>query len=236
MPNNSFPPDDPFHTTDPLDGYHSELIERTGRIVLTVQARFGGEPLPNPHRPGQTGEELLDLTDPTPAQAGHATRLDLLLSAMCRFLNTGGKFSELDELVRALDAVGGVRIATPGYHYLTTHQTDDGDQHVFVKNDATGEAALWQTPARAASGGLVGGWIEKTTLDQILEDQADDDAGWGGPRTVEAAEAEAGGAAEGAGHPAPLQLPARPGDRPADADQGRGDPGVPPHDPGRPAG
>lgn len=236
MPNNSFSPDDPFHAVDPLDGYHVQLLERGGVSILSVQFRAAGDVAPV-GAGWEPDVELLDLRDPTPAQLGGVTRLQRVMAAVCTYFNTGGSWRELGDALKAVEKLAPGGLVFPGYHYVATYPTDDGDQHVFAKDGSpTGEAALWQAPEPTAAGGLAGGWIEKTTLDEILEDQADDDAGWGGPRTVETAEADAGGAAEGAGHPAPLQLPARPGDRLADADQGRGDPGVPPHDPGRPAG
>jgi hypothetical protein len=111
----------------------------------------------------------------------------------------------------------------PGYHLLDSYQTTeassqrmlrfttpDGEehtrlmeegvfQHIFVKDDDSGKAVLWEEPSYSLGGGLCGGWIDFTTLEKLREVQDDDGGETESGAEVAAEEAE----------PHPLQLPDR---------------------------
>lgn len=223
---------DPFASLEGKDGFHVVKTEAGNTHVLSCLAYGGGRPFNLvSNDPNDASVEILELSNPTPAQLGALDRLHLVLDAVCRYLTTGGQWRELDNALKDVEKVarGGLRF--PGYHLCATYSTTDGTyQHIFVK-DGTTDAVLWNEPEVGDSGLPVGGWIEPTTLERLREQQENDNEVWtGGRRRVtEITEEEA----RAAGGPTDLlQLP--PGgsaQTPGDA-EGGGGPRVPGQEPG----
>lgn len=199
---------DPFASLDAKDGYHVVRVEFGGLVTITCLAYAGGEPLtdeaaePTANKPSV---ELFDVYQPSPAEAGASVRLHRVTEAVARYFTTGGSWRELDNALKAMETVIPGGLVFPGYHLCDSYTTTDGeDQHVFVK-DGTTDAVLWEQPTPNAAGGLVGGFVDHTTLEKLKEQQENDESVWG-PRRTEA------GAAEEAGPPDLLQLPPGRGD------------------------
>lgn len=186
---------DPFDKLTEKDGYHVTRIESPSGATVYATCYSGGEPILLAGST-ETTKELLTWDNPTHADFGAAVRAELVADAVARYLTTGGNWAELAEILRGMKAMAPGGLAFPGYHLFDSYRTLDGDfQHIFIK-DGTEEAVLWEEARHNDSGGLIGGFIDRTTLTKIQEQQEED--GW---RTVRpAGETESSGA---------LQLPDR---------------------------
>jgi hypothetical protein len=173
---------DPFEPLEGKDGFHVVQFEFGGTLTLSCVAYGRGEMI-NLHpsaKPENASVEIVEIENPTPAQYGAVERLRLVLDAVARYLTTGGSWSELDAATRKMEEVAIGGLVFPGYHLMQSYSTTEGTyQHIFVKNDGSGDAALWEEPEYNESGGVVGGWISPTTLEQIREEQEDDATIWG---------------------------------------------------------
>lgn len=192
---------DPFENLSEKDGYHVTRIETPAGVTIYATCYSGGEPILL-EGTTETTAELLTWPEPSHTDSGAAVRAELVGDALARYLNTGGSWNELAELLRNLRKAAPGGLAYPGYHLFDSYRTLEGDfQHIFVQ-DGTENAVLWEEPRHNEHGGLVAGFIDRTTLTKIKEQQEED--GW---RIVSAQPAgEATEAAEGSG---PLQLPDR---------------------------
>lgn len=221
------PIDDPFRELEGKDGYHVVRVEVGNVLTLSCIAYAGGT-LTNlvSGDPADGSVEILELIDPTKAQRGAAIRLQLVLDAVARYLTTGGQWDALGDALATMRKVASGGLVFPGYHLIDSYSTTTGTyQHVFQK-DGTDDAILWEEAEVGDSGLPVGGFIDLTTLDKILQQQESDETVW-----REAGE-EAGEAEENLGR-APLQLPAADHDEDEGATEaGPGD-GVPGDDAGR---
>jgi len=207
-----FPPDDPFHTFHAKDGFHVVRVEVGPVLQISCVAYSGGKQanLFEPGNPKASTADILQLFDPTPAQRGAAIRLHNVLDAVARYFNTGGDWREFDNALKEMQFIARGGIAFRGYHLMDSYITDEGlHQHIFVKND-TDQAVVWEQPDYNASGGLVGGWIDSKTLEEIRaeEEEGDDDA----PRRVRGQEGQEEEGEEEARLPDPLPLPPHHGD------------------------
>lgn len=188
---------DPFDKLTEKDGYHVTKIESQFGVTLYATCYSGGEPILLAGS-AECTKELLTWTNPSPTDFGAAVRAELVADAVARYLTTGGNWAELAEIVKNMRDIAPGGLAFPGYHLFDSYRTLDGDfQHIFVK-DNTIDAVLWEEARHNEHGGLVGGFIDRTTLPKIQEQQEED--GW---RTVTARPA---GATESSGA---LQLPDR---------------------------
>jgi hypothetical protein len=176
-----FEKDDPFSQLEGKDGFHVVSVEFADTLTLSCVAYGGGEMVNLlSDDPEDSSIALVEIENPTPTQQGAVERLRLVLDAVARYLTTGGSWKDLQlsqDKMRKV-AAGGLRF--PGYHLCTSYSTTDGTyQHIFVKNDGSGDAALWEEPTYNEHGGVIGGWIEPTTLQRIREEQENDEAIWG---------------------------------------------------------
>jgi hypothetical protein len=175
---------DVFDRLDPKDGFHVVLAENAGLLGVYCVCYAGGE-VTNPFVGAHYGDSPEDPLDgsvmiqcwpsPTEGQRGQAIRLQLVLDAVARYLTTGGRWRDLYDAVKLMEpiAVGGIDFGD--FHLVESYVTTEGVyQHVFAKEG--GEAILWEEPTQAVSGGLVGGFIDRTTLEAIREAQEND--GW----------------------------------------------------------
>jgi hypothetical protein len=215
MPQDQFPPGDPFHNLEGKDGFHVTQTELGPVLMLSVLAYSGGVPCSLDGDPNNTSVEIVDHMNPTPKQRGECERLRLVMDSVCRYFTTGGTWEELAMALREARRIIRGGIAFPGYSLITSYSTTDGDyQHLFQK-DGTNDAVLWNEPEIGDSGLPVGGWISATTLQKFREEQENDESIWGQKRArgglvkVEA-ESGQGDGEEGVRHP--LQLPDRQGD------------------------
>lgn len=116
--------------------------------------------------PDEATVEIKDWANAQPADCGAAKRLQHVLDAVCRYLNTGGNWDEFGAAIERLRKVarGGLRF--PGYHLLDSYLNDAGNfEHIFVRT-GTNKAVLW----------VEGEFIEPKTLEEILREQ--EEAGW----------------------------------------------------------
>jgi uncharacterized protein YgiB involved in biofilm formation len=100
----------------------------------------------------------------------------MVLDAVTRFLNTGGRWNELSAALFVLHRVVPNGIHFAGYHYCRSDLTTDGYQHVFVADDGSDQAVLWQEPTTGDSGVPVGGWVAPTTLTDLIDQTNEYDA------------------------------------------------------------
>lgn len=138
--------DDPFAGLDGDDGYRIECCEEANYLALFLTFYKGGQQINFLANQGPDASFLLrEWHDQTPEDRGACTRLELLLRAVCRYLNTGGTFPEMARAVAVVQgfAVGG--LVFPGYYYAQARQTYGGDyEHIFVDSGNSEQAVLWQ--------------------------------------------------------------------------------------------
>lgn len=188
---------DPFEQMTEKDGYHVTRLESTSGVSIFSTCYSGGEPILLSGS-NECTKELITWPEPSHADFGAAVRAELVGDAVARYLNTGGTWDELAQILRNLRAMAPGGLAFPGYHLFDSYRTLEGDfQHIFVK-DGTEEAVLWEEARHNEHGGLVGGFIDRTTLTQIQQQQEED--GWKTVTARPAGEAES---------PGTLQLPDR---------------------------
>ena len=140
---------DPFEGLDPKDGFRVKQVDFPTKnptsISLHICAYVGGE-LQNifPDRgPEEATVEIKEWKHPTPEDMGACNRLQLVLDAICRYLNTGGNWEELTRAMVAMKTVAFGGLVFPGYHLLESQPNSDNDyEHIFVK-DGTDRAVLW---------------------------------------------------------------------------------------------
>jgi hypothetical protein len=183
---------DIFDRLDGKDGFHVICLDSGVDLSLHCQAYGGGElyNLSDPMNPESTTVTIRQWMGPSDEDRGECTRLHLVAEAIARYLTTGGTWEELTDTVKAMRKVALNGIAFDGYYiqdsYITTEFVY---QHIFVKEgeiDANGErpARLWEEPTYDVRGGLVGGFISPSTLEEIVRQQEDDPNIW---RTGESA-------------------------------------------------
>jgi hypothetical protein len=77
--------------------------------------------------------------DPTPRQLGEAKRIKMFVEAMCRFLNSGGVWVEMElflDMCRTKTAETAVSFQRLGFHLLDTYISSEGrNEHVFASSD-----------------------------------------------------------------------------------------------------
>jgi len=210
MTNNAAPahtPEDPFDKLDPKDGFHVIYLETHGSVSLHVHAYAGGElyNITDDIDPANASLELVSLPD-TDENCGQLKRLHDVADAVARYFTLGGSWRELDMTLKKMEKVLVGGIVFPGYHFtVSNYFGDEGWQHIFTKDcglnpDGTHPAVVWEQPTQNEAGGLVGGWINHSTLENITKQQEED--GWG--------ETEAEEEAEEADEAVPRQLQHRP--------------------------
>lgn len=159
---------DPFDRLHCGDGFRVNRVEIGGNVSLHVCAYQDGV-VANLFdvQPEDASVEIAEWKDPSPADLGASTRLELVLDAICRYLTTGGNWNELNDAVSRMKrvAVGGIVYA--GYHLLESYSNTEGDyEHIFVKNGTT-EAVLWVEDQ----------FIDRKSLEQIRREQEEAEEG-----------------------------------------------------------
>lgn len=167
---------DLFDRLDPKDGFHVVLSETAGLTSLYCVCYAGGE-INNPFGGSSDGSVLLtEVASPNEEQNGSLIRLHLVLEAVARYLRTGGTWEALEHGMTGIRTLAPGGIVFPGYHLVESYVTTEMlYQHVFRKID-TDEAVVWEEPAYTHSGGLAGGFIDRTTMTALREAQEND--GW----------------------------------------------------------
>lgn len=173
-----FEPEDPFDKMDPKDGFHVVKIEAAGTLAIYCQTYGGGEQINivDTLHPENASVMIASWENPSEADQGEATRLTRCLDAVARYLTTGGTWQQLEDGMRMMRRVALGNLVFTGYHLLDSYLTADGTyQHIFVKDDQSGEAVLWEEPFYTAAGGVCGGFLDRTTLEMLHEPSDDDD-------------------------------------------------------------
>ena len=193
---------DPFPRNAKV-GFHVVQAELSGLLCLECFVHDGSKATPD-HNPMSTRVTVRGVEKPTMTQRGEIQRLRLLLDSLSRYLNTGGTWDEISEVFSTVRSVWTGSLSFPGWHLLESYYTDQGVyQHVFVSDRDRGEktrAILWEEPDYNETGGLVGGFINRTTLGGLRRMQENDE----GPKHEEAQEDDS---AADAGASTALQLP-----------------------------
>lgn len=190
----------PFVVAHEWDGIHVNQIEVGSRITLWLTTRVNGEVALLPDRTSQEASVPLReyIDPPTPAIRGDANRLRLVLDSVARYLSTGGTMAELAQALLDMRRIGIDGLKLGDWQLWDSYSTVSGDyEHFFVHKD-TQEAVVWAEPTYNKSGGMIGGFIDRTTVEAYCEQNNDG-----------AQEAGEAGEASEAGPPNPLQLPAR---------------------------
>ncbi|MCI0420751.1 MAG: hypothetical protein L0312_16245 [Acidobacteria bacterium] len=168
------PEADIFDSMDPRDGFRIRSIEKETRASLHAEFYQGGElALCFGLSDEDATVEILEWLNPVPADHGSARRLFLVLDALCRYLNTGGQWEQLDKAIERLRILARGGLVFTGYHYLEGDSTKDGTyQHIFVKN-GTEQAVRWEEWDAKGHG-----FIDRLTLSELREQQANDERAW----------------------------------------------------------
>lgn len=189
---------DIFDRLDAKDGFHIVQIDQGMAVSLHCQAYGGGRlyNLVDEKNPDLATVQVKEWLGPGPVDYGECARLRLVLDAVARYLTTGGSWDELTDGLKTMSRVALNGMAYNGYHLLDSYVTvgEAVYQHIFVK-DGTDEAILWEEPTYDVNGGVVGGFIDRTTLEAIRQRQENDDSIW--PETEEGDEADDGPAGSG---------------------------------------
>lgn len=213
----------PFAGLSPSDGFSIERVEmpadRPINTSLHVVLKGGG--LRQRVNVEDDCVELLEIENPTPAQLGSVDRLEHLLKAVCRYLNTGGSWQEMAPALKVMNRAVPSGLVFPGFFLLESYVNTAGDfEHVYAQEGEKRagddqDCVLW------VEGDL--GFIEPKSLEEIKREQetgGDDlDIDWEADEEAEEAEEAEDGldAADGV----PLQLPGGP-DHPDEERSGPG--------------
>lgn len=159
-------PGEALERMDPDDGYRVTRSSAAGQAWLQSALVVDGQP-----EAGLTGSPLELASCPLgdPEGEGRLDRLSHALNAVCRYLNTGGTWAELDRSLAHL------RVAAPGgralgpYYYAGGALTDEGCyEHAFVRR-GDGGRLVW----------VEGQYVE--TLPPAPDHDGDEQDGRGGP-------------------------------------------------------
>lgn len=167
---------------DPKDGFH--VILTSNPLFATIYCvAYGGGRQCNliSADPQDSRVQIREWVSPTPADLGAATRLQLVLDAIARYLTTGGQWDDLEKAVWAMRRIALGGLVFPDHYLVNSYSTyaDGTYQHIFVSRKDANQCVLWEEPSYLESGGLLGGFIEAKTSEEIREEQENDDAVWG---------------------------------------------------------
>lgn len=160
---------DPFDGVEPGDGYRVERVVLDSpasslSLFFTLNTNYNDPQL----EPCDGTVEVAEWKDPGPVDAGASTRLELLLKALARYLNTGGTLGELDRTLEKSRELVVASALFPGYYLYDSYlNLENTYEHIFARADNSGEAVLWIEPLLPAEPGV----ITRTTLEQIRHDQ-----------------------------------------------------------------
>jgi hypothetical protein len=175
-------PSDPFENLDGKDGYHVFLLNNNLYGVVYSGGQqvnlWGDDP--------EAASAVIAGVNPVPTEyavkgavsvpdAGALVRLKYVIEAVARYLTTGGTYAQLQNAMEAFKPLARGGLAFPGWHLVDSFITDELTfQHIFAKDDGSGAAVLWEEPTFNESGGAVGGFIDRTTLDALHRQDLDD--------------------------------------------------------------
>lgn len=164
---------DKFERMQGRDGYHVVPVRLNGSVSLYCQSYVDGELGVSPGvATGESSALLAEWDNPSPADDGDCVRLQLALDAVARYLTTGGSWEQLAAAMQKMRRVAPCGLVFSGYRLLDSYSTSEGTyQHIFVKDDSSGNAVLWEEPNYNEKGGVFGGFIDFTTLEEIRRQQ-----------------------------------------------------------------
>jgi len=157
----------PFKDTGPRDGFHifpHELgsMEISLHVGLYVEGQLEFD-----SALGAASVEVMACQDPAPANYAERNRAWLVAEAICRYMNTGGSWSELADIVSKLQICIPHQVEREGWHLFDTYADVNGTPtHVFL-NDETGEVVRW-VEGKFVDTGL--------TLDDLQRELEEEDA------------------------------------------------------------
>jgi hypothetical protein len=162
--------DDPLLASDPADGYRVVPQELGAAVAwLEIQLLSGGETVPG-FQEGALSVELTSWSNPDAPQFGERSRLQFVLEAVCRYLNTGGDWEDLKRVLMVMMAVapGGRHLG--GYYYLGGELNSEGVfEHLFAKGDGSGAAVRWVENQFVEP-------VDLSKLDFELDDEGEEEA------------------------------------------------------------
>lgn len=171
----------PFEKLDGKDGFHITLVTAVpGELSLHCNMYGGGElqNFVNPQDPDAATIEIRVWKKPTAEDSGAALRLYHVLSAVTRYLSTGGSWEELERGLSRVKIVAQGGLVFPGWYLHDSYVAGVGEfqsyfQHIFV-HQGTNDAMLWEEPQFSDRGTPIGGFLEAKTLAQIEEERIED--------------------------------------------------------------
>ncbi len=139
-------PANPFAGLDGEDGYRIERCEGPGVVALYLVFYRAARPVEVCAGPASEGQSWLlwQAVHPTDEVRGQAARLELLLTAVCRFLNTSGQWDEALRALNLLRCVAAGGLVFPDYYYARSRLAANDYEHLFVKRDDPMTAVLWE--------------------------------------------------------------------------------------------
>jgi hypothetical protein len=159
---------DKLQGMDPSDGLQPYVRDVHGFRKLCVVFQASGKLVTHPaynlpRTPALAMKAAPSGDDDDWVDIGRAARLELLLSAMCRFVNTGGCPRDIDRLAGSLECElpDSWRPELEGYGLLGTSLNNEGEyEHLFAPHDGSYEGIRW----------VEGRFIEPVDLQDVLAD------------------------------------------------------------------
>jgi hypothetical protein len=165
------PPKNPFLAMDPSDGWEVDRVVTAqeapdagaAAIALYVRLRAGGQVVSD-FDSGPTSVRVERVEEPDAGDCGAVDRLEHLLRAVCRYVNTGGDLELANEAIALLARSGVGAVQFPPYELVESVETSAHTfEHLFLSHADAAEAVLWAE----------GEFIVSAPLDQIRQMQAD---------------------------------------------------------------
>ena len=143
----------------PADGFHVEQVQCGDEVSLHLVWRHEG----NVVAPFWRKQQLTD------KDHGERARLTILTESLCRFINSGGAYADLDRAVTTLrDFTGASELQSlPGYYLIDSAINTAGEyEHVFA-SDTSSLAIRWVEDS----------FIDVISLEDFHTELEDDGAG-----------------------------------------------------------
>ena len=186
---------------DADDGFYVESFktctaEEGDTLVLYLGFRLGGESINLPSLPGrETTVCLRRWYLPTEKDIGECSRTELLWSAICRYMNTGGKIEQLQRLLAAASmSMRDVEFDFGGRYLIESRLQDEDYLHEFGKLKDNIGIHWWENNYVSVvefEGGLVDGEVSQA------KGEPEKSAPGSGPAAQSQASAESSEPAEG---------------------------------------
>lgn len=159
-----------FGVTHPRDGYHVVQNNEAGVLGLYAEIYGNGElqNLSESGLPYDATRTLVEWDDQSPRNLGACLRLHYLMIAVTRYLNTGGTMDLFREALREFETIAKDGIFFGDWYLVDSYVCEDGGfVHIFHNDSDDKDAVRWIEPTYTPSGGVIGGFLERMTREQL---------------------------------------------------------------------